>query len=298
MKEFAFVTINDGSCFKDLQLVAGNKTLDNYSEIVHTGNGAAINAKGIVKLTPDAPQPFEIQVNEFVVEGDSDEDYPLQKKRATPEFLRSIQHLRPRTNLFRAVFRIRSVAAFAIHDFFQSRGFLYVHTPIITASDCEGAGEMFNVTTLSDGDIKDGKLDYNNDFFGTKASLTVSGQLQAENFAMAFGDVYTFGPTFRAENSNTPRHAAEFWMIEPEIAFADLDDDMQLAEDMLKSVISYVLEHCPDELNMLNKFVDKGLLERLTKLSKADFVRCSYTDAVKILEEAQEQGTKFEYPVK
>ncbi len=297
MKEFAFVTLNDGSCFKDLQIVAGKDTIDNYDDVIHTGNGSAVVASGKLVLTPDAPQPFEIQAKNYYVEGPSGEDYPLQKKRATPEFLRTIQHLRPRTNLFRAVFRIRSVAAFAIHEFFQSRGFVYVHTPIITASDCEGAGEMFNVTTLGDEDIKDGKLDYSKDFFGSKASLTVSGQLQAENFAMAFGDVYTFGPTFRAEDSNTPRHAAEFWMIEPEIAFADLDDDMDLAEDMLKFVIDYVLKKCPDEMRMLNSFVDKGLLDRLTKVANASFVRCSYTDAIDILSKAADGGVKFDYPV-
>ena len=209
MKEFAFVTINDGSCFKDLQVVVANSEFENYDEITHAGNGAAINVRGQLQLTPDAPQPFEVQAKEFYIEGDTDESYPLQKKRATPEFLRTIQHLRPRTNLFRAVFRIRSVAAFAIHEFFNQRGFVYVHTPIITASDCEGAGEMFNVTTIDASKVK-GDVDYSRDFFGTKASLTVSGQLNAENFALAFGDVYTFGPTFRAEDSNTPRHAAEF----------------------------------------------------------------------------------------
>lgn len=214
MKKFAFVTINDGSCFKDLQIVLGVDELDNYDEATHAGNGAAIIAKGQIKLTPDAPQPFEMQAKHFEIEGESNPDYPLQKKRTTPEYLRTIQHLRPRTNLFKAIFRVRSVAAYAIHEFFQNRGFLYVHTPIITASDCEGAGEMFTVTTFDEDnmpiDKNTGKVDYNQDFFGTKASLTVSGQLNAENFAMAFGDVYTFGPTFRAENSNTPRHAAEF----------------------------------------------------------------------------------------
>ena len=284
MKEFAFVTINDGSCFKDLQVVLSNADLQNYDEATRTGNGSAIYVKGQLKLTPDAPQPFELAANEFVIEGPSGEDYPLQKKRTTPEFLRTIQHLRPRTNMFRAIFRVRSVAAFAIHEFFQSRGFVYVHTPIITASDCEGAGEMFKIDAP-------GKKD----FFGADAALTVSGQLQAENFAMAFGDVYTFGPTFRAEDSNTPRHAAEFWMIEPEIAFADLNDDMQLAEEMLKYVISYVLEKCPDELDMLNKFVEKGLIDKLKSVAAAKFVRCSYTQAIEILENSKQ---KFDYPVK
>ncbi|MDO5328627.1 MAG: asparagine--tRNA ligase [Coriobacteriia bacterium] len=275
MKTFAFITINDGSCFKDLQIVADRSD---------ASTGSAIIAKGTLKLTPDAPQPFELQADEIIIEGEAGPDYPLQKKRTTPEFLRTIQHLRPRTNLFRAVFRIRSVAAHAIHTFFQDRGFVYVHTPIITASDCEGAGEMFEVTTS-------GK----EEFFGKPASLTVSGQLNAENFAMAFGDVYTFGPTFRAENSNTPRHAAEFWMIEPEIAFADLDDDMDLAEDMLKFVIKYVMDKCEDELEMLNKFVDKGLKDRLNQVANSDFVRVSYTDAIDILSKADK---KFDYPVK
>ena len=298
MKKFAFITINDGSCFKDLQVVIGIDEISNYNEVTHVGNGSALVCTGMLKLTPDAPQPFELASSNIEIEGESGEDYPLQKKRASAEFLRTIQHLRPRTNLYRAVFRIRSVAAFAIHEFFQNRGFVYVHTPIITASDCEGAGEMFNVTTLSEEDLCSDKIDYSKDFFGTKASLTVSGQLNAENFALAFGDVYTFGPTFRAENSNTPRHAAEFWMIEPEIAFADLDDDMQLAEDMLKSVISYVIEKCPDELEMLNKFVDKGLLERLNSVATADFARVSYTEAIEILKNATEKhGYKFEYLV-
>ena len=284
MKEFAFATINDGSCFGDLQIVLGSGDLKNFEEATHAGNGSAIYARGKLALTPDAPQPFELKASEFVIEGPSGEDYPLQKKRASVEFLRTIQHLRPRTNMFRAIFRIRSVAAYSIHKFFQDRGFVYVHTPIITASDCEGAGEMFKVDSP-------GKKD----FFGADAALTVSGQLQAENFAMAFGDVYTFGPTFRAEDSNTPRHAAEFWMIEPEIAFADLEDDMQLAEDMLKFVISDVMDKCPDELAMLNNFVEKGLIDKLENVSDAKFVRCSYTDAVEILEKS---GEKFEYPIK
>ena len=300
MKNFGFVTLNDGSCFKDLQVVMNRDTLANYDEIARQNAGAALIATGELKLTPDAPQPFEIQAARIEVAGESAPDYPLQKKRATVEFLRTQQHLRPRTNLFRAVFRIRSVAAAAIHEFFQSRGFVYVNTPIITTSDCEGAGEMFHVTTLDIANpprTEAGEVDYSKDFFGKPASLTVSGQLNAENFAMAFGDVYTFGPTFRAEDSNTKRHAAEFWMIEPEIAFADLEDDMNLAEDMLKFVINHVMETCPDELGMLNKFVDKGLIERLTHVATSDFARVTYTEAIKILEGAVAAGTKFEYPV-
>ena len=241
-------------------------------------------------LTPDAKQPFELKAAEIAVEGTSAPDYPLQKKRHSVEFLRTIQHLRPRTNLFSATFRVRSVAAYAIHKFFQERGFVYVHTPIITASDCEGAGEMFRVTTLDLENVprnEDGTVDYTQDFFGKSANLTVSGQLQAENFAMAFGDVYTFGPTFRAENSNTQRHAAEFWMIEPEIAFADLKDDMDLAEDMIKYIITYVMEHCPDEMDFFNSFVDKGLKERLQHVATSDFGRVSYTEAIEILEKSR-----------
>ena len=243
-------------------------------------------------LTPDAKQPFELKAAEIAVEGTSAPDYPLQKKRHSVEFLRTIQHLRPRTNLFSATFRVRSVAAYAIHKFFQERGFVYVHTPIITASDCEGAGEMFRVTTLDLENVprnEDGTVDYTQDFFGKSANLTVSGQLQAENFAMAFGDVYTFGPTFRAENSNTQRHAAEFWMIEPEIAFADLKDDMDLAEDMIKYIITYVMEHCPDEMDFFNSFVDKGLKERLQHVATSDFGRVSYTEAIEILEKSGRQ---------
>lgn len=300
MKNFGFVTLNDGSCFKDLQVVMSRETLANYDEIARQNPGAALVAKGELKLTPEAPQPFEVSAASIEVVGESAPDYPLQKKRATVEFLRTQQHLRPRTNLFRAVFRIRSVTAAAIHEFFQSRGFVYVNTPIITTSDCEGAGEMFHVTTLDLENLPrtdEGKVDYSRDFFGKPASLTVSGQLNAENFAMAFGDVYTFGPTFRAEDSNTKRHAAEFWMIEPEIAFADLEDDMNLAEDMLKYVINHVMDTCPDELSMLNKFVDKGLLDRLNHVASSDFARVTYTDAIKILEDAVASGTKLEYPV-
>ena len=300
MKNFGFVTLNDGSCFKDLQVVMNREALDNYDEIAHQNVSAALICTGELKLTPDAPQPFELTATSIEVEGVSAPDYPLQKKRTTVEFLRTQQHLRPRTNLFRAVFRVRSVAAAAIHRFFQDRGFVYVNTPILTASDCEGAGEMFHVTTIDPANppLDDtGNVDYTKDFFGQPVSLTVSGQLNAENFAMAFGDIYTFGPTFRAENSNTTRHAAEFWMIEPEIAFADLNDDMDLAEDMLKFVIRDVMDRCPDELAMLNKFVDKGLIDRLTHVAGSDFARVTYTEAIEILEKAVAGGHKFEYPV-
>ena len=297
MKNFGFVTLNDGSCFRDLQVVMNREALDNYDEIAHQNVSAALICTGTVKLTPDAPQPFELSATSIEVEGVSAPDYPLQKKRATVEFLRTQQHLRPRTNLFRAVFRIRSVAAAAIHRFFQEQGFVYVNTPIITGSDCEGAGEMFQVTTL---DLEnpprtpDGKVDYSKDFFGKKTSLTVSGQLNAENFAMAFGDVYTFGPTFRAENSNTARHAAEFWMIEPEMAFCDLDGDLEVMEAMVKHIIRRVMERCPDDLAFFNSFVDKGLLERLQHVESSDFGRVTYTEAVKLLKES---GQKFDYPV-
>ena len=300
MKNFGFVTLNDGSCFRDLQVVMSRETLENYDEIAAQNVSAALICKGTLKLTPEAQQPFELTAESITVEGASAPDYPLQKKRATVEFLRTQQHLRPRTNLFRAVFRIRSVAAAAIHRFFQEQGFVYVNTPIITTSDCEGAGEMFRVTTLDPKNpplTESGEVDWSQDFFGKHASLTVSGQLNAENFAMAFGDVYTFGPTFRAENSNTKRHAAEFWMVEPEIAFADLEDDMNLAEDMLKHVINEVMDRCPDELAMLNKFVDKGLIERLTHVATSDFARVTYTEAVLILEDAVAKGHTFEYPV-
>ena len=300
MKNFGFVTINDGSCFKDLQVVMGREDVANFDEIAHTNVGAAVNVVGTVKLTPEAQQPLELTAAEIVVEGVSAPDYPLQKKRATVEFLRTQQHLRPRTNLFRAVFRVRSAAAFAIHSFLQQRGFAYVNTPIITASDAEGAGEMFRVTTIDPANPpRDalGNVDYTQDFFGQPVSLTVSGQLNLENFAQSMGDVYTFGPTFRAENSNTARHAAEFWMVELEMAFSDLTDDMDIAEAMLKHVIAYVMETCPDELNMCNKFVDKGLLERLNHVLTSDFGRVSYTDAISILQKAVEGGRKFEYPV-
>ena len=297
MKKFGFVQLNDGSCFKNLQVVLELDTLDNYKEITKQNVGCALIVEGTVVLTPGAQQPLELKASSVTVEGPSTPDYPLQKKRHTVEYLRTIQHLRPRTNLFSAAYRVRSVAAYAIHKFFQEHGFVYVHTPIITASDCEGAGEMFRVTTLDPADPPrnpDGTVDFSQDFFGKPTSLTVSGQLNAENFAMAFGNVYTFGPTFRAENSNTQRHAAEFWMIEPEMAFADLNDDMDIAEAMIKYIISDTLETCPDEMNFFNSFVDKGLKERLEHVASSDFARVSYTDAVKLL---QESGHKFDFPV-
>ena len=297
MKNFGFVELNDGSCFKNLQVVLDAAALDNYKEIAAQNVGAALIVTGTVVLTPEAKQPLELKAEAVAVEGPSTPDYPLQKKRHSVEFLRTIQHLRPRTNLFSATFRVRSAAAYAIHNFFQSRGFVYVHTPIITASDAEGAGEMFRVTTLDPGDpprTEDGKVDFSQDFFGKAANLTVSGQLNAENFAMAFGDVYTFGPTFRAEKSNTQRHAAEFWMIEPEMAFCDLTGYMDVAEAMIKSVICEVMEKCPDEMAFFNSFVDKGLVERLEHVASSDFGRVTYTEAIDIL---QKSGVKFEYPV-
>lgn len=300
MKNYGFVTLNDGSCFKDLQVVMNRDELANYDEISSQNVGAALIVRGVLELTPDRPQPFELKATQIVVEGPSAPDYPLQKQRQTREYLRTQQHLRARTNLFRAVFRVRSVAAMAIHTFFQNQNFVYVHTPIVTTSDAEGAGEMFRITTLDPKNpplTDKGEVDFSKDFFGNHASLTVSGQLQAENFAMAFGDVYTFGPTFRAENSNTRRHAAEFWMVEPEIAFADLKDCMDLAENMLKFVINYVFEKCPDEIDFFNKFVDKGLRARLEHVANSDFARVSYTEAVDILKEAVAAGKSFEYPV-
>ena len=296
MKNFAFIELNDGSAHKNLQVVFENN-LSNYDEIAHQNVGAALIVKGNLVLTPGAKQPFELKATEISVEGTSTPDYPLQKKRHSLEYLRTIQHLRPRTNLFSAVFRVRSTAAQAIHEFFAKNGFVYVHTPIITGSDCEGAGEMFRITTLDLNDppkTEDGKVDFSKDFFGKSTNLTVSGQLNAENFAMAFGDVYTFGPTFRAENSNTTRHAAEFWMIEPEMAFADLSDYMDNAEAMIKYVINAVLDRCPQEMEFFNSFVDKGLLERLHLVASSDFGRVSYTEAVEILEK---HNKKFEYPV-
>ena len=297
MKTFGFIELNDGSCFKNLQVVMDANVLNNYKEIAGQNVGAALIVSGTVVLTPDAKQPLEVKAASIAVEGPSAPDYPLQKKRHSVEFLRTIQHLRPRTNLFSAAFRVRSAAAHAIHCFFQDRGFVYVHTPIITASDCEGAGEMFQVTTLDLDNVPktpDGKVDYSQDFFGKKTSLTVSGQLNAENFAMAFGNVYTFGPTFRAENSNTQRHAAEFWMIEPEMAFCDLAGDMDVAEAMIKHIIRRVLERCPQEIDFFNSFVDKGLKERLEHVASSDFGRVSYTEAVELLKKS---GQKFDYPV-
>ena len=297
MKTFGFIELNDGSCFRNLQVVMDANSLSNYKEIAAQNVGAALIVRGTVVLTPEAKQPLEVKATEIEVEGASSPDYPLQKKRHSVEYLRTIQHLRPRTNLFSAAFRVRSAAAYAVHEFFQSRGFVYVNTPIITGSDCEGAGEMFRVTTLDLENLPktpDGKVDFSQDFFGKESNLTVSGQLEAECFALAFGKVYTFGPTFRAENSNPPRHAAEFWMIEPEIAFADLEDDMELAEDMIKYIISYVLEHAPEEMNFFNEFIDKGLLDRLHNVLHNEFGRITYTDAVALLEKHNDE---FEYPV-
>ncbi len=297
MKNFGFIELNDGSCFRNLQVVMDAAALANYAQVAAQNVGAALIVTGTVVLTPQAKQPLELKAAAIAVEGVSSPDYPLQKKRHSVEFLRTIQHLRPRTNLFSAAFRVRSAAAYAIHQFFQERGFVYVHTPIITASDAEGAGEMFRVTTLDAGEpprLPDGRVDFSQDFFGKSTNLTVSGQLEAENFAMAFGDVYTFGPTFRAENSNTARHAAEFWMIEPEMAFTDLKGDMDVAEDMIKSVIRAVMARCPEELAFFNSFVDKGLLERLDHVASSDFGRVTYTEAVEILEQHNDQ---FDYKV-
>ncbi len=295
-KQFGFIVLNDGTYFNPVQAVY-HDTMENFMEISKTNVGAALIVTGEVVLTPEAKQPFEIQAVEVVVEGASTSDYPLQKKRHSLEYLRTMTHLRPRTNTFQAVFRVRSLAAYAIHKFFQERDFVYVHTPLITGSDCEGAGEMFQVTTLDMNNLpmtEDGKVDFSKDFFNKPTNLTVSGQLNGETFAMAFRNIYTFGPTFRAENSNTTRHAAEFWMIEPEIAFADLDDDMRLAEDMIKYVIAYVLENAPEEMNFFNSFIDKGLLDRLNHVMNSDFGRVTYTDAIKILEE---HNAEFEFPV-
>ena len=295
-KTFGFMVLSDGTFFEPLQVVYGDK-LDNFAAISKLNVGSAVIVTGVVTLTPQAKQPFEIQATEVVVEGPSTPDYPLQKKRHSFEYLRTISHLRPRTNTFQAVFRVRSLIAYAIHKFFQERDFVYVHTPLITGSDCEGAGEMFQVTTMDLGNVpktEDGAVDFSKDFFGKSTNLTVSGQLNGETFAMAFKNIYTFGPTFRAENSNTTRHAAEFWMIEPEIAFADLTDDMMLAESMLKYVINYVLEHAPEEMEFFNKFVDKGLIDRLRHVAESDFGRITYTDAIKELEKYNDQ---FEYKV-
>ena len=295
-KQFGFLTISDGTFFTPLQVVY-HDTMANFQEVAKYGVGAAVIVKGKLVATPDAKQAFEVQADEVMLEGASSPDYPLQKKRHTLEYLRTIDHLRPRTNTFQAVFKIRSLVAFAIHQFFQERGFVYVHTPIITASDAEGAGEMFQVTTLLLDQVpktEDGKVDFSQDFFNKKTSLTVSGQLYGETFAQAFRNIYTFGPTFRAENSNTQRHAAEFWMIEPELAYADLDDVIQCEEDMLKYMIQYVLDNAPEEMAFLNQFVDKGLLDRLHHVLNSEFARVTYTDAVN---ELMKHNDEFEYKV-
>ncbi len=296
-KNFGFVELNDGSFFKNLQIIIEADKLANFTEVSKLNVGASITATGVLVMTPEAQQPFELKADNVIIEGESTPDYPLQKKRHTFEYLRTISHLRPRTNTFAAVFRMRSVIAYAIHQFFQERGFVYVHTPIITASDCEGAGEMFKVSTLDFENIpkdENGNVDYSKDFFGKSANLTVSGQLNVETYCMAFRNVYTFGPTFRAENSNTTRHAAEFWMIEPEMAFAELSDDMALAEDMLKYVINYCLENAPEEMEFFNKFVDKTLLDRLNNVVSNDFGHVTYTEAIEILEK---HNDKFAYKV-
>ena len=295
--QFGFISLNDGSFFTPVQVVYEADKLSNFQEVSKFRLSAGIKVKGVLELTPDAKQPFEIKATEITLEADSDPDYPLQKKRHSMEFLREIAHLRPRSNTFSAVFRVRSVAAYAIHKFFQDKNFIYVHSPEITGSDCEGAGEMFQVTTLDLDNLprtEDGKIDYSKDFFGKQTSLTVSGQLEGEIMALAFRNIYTFGPTFRAENSNTARHASEFWMMEPEMAFCDINGNMDIAEEMIKYIISYVMEHCPEEMQFFNSFVDKGLLERLDHIVNSDFVRITYTEAVDIL---QKSGKKFEYPV-
>ena len=295
-KTFGFIVLHDGTFFETLQVVYSDK-LENFAEISKLNSGAAIIVKGTLVATPNAKQPFEIQADSVEVEGASTPDYPMQKKRHSMEFLRTVPHLRPRTNTFQAVFRVRSLIAYAIHKFFQERDFVYVHAPLITASDCEGAGEMFQVTTLDLNNVpknEKGEVDFTQDFFGKATKLTVSGQLDVEAFAQAFRNVYTFGPTFRSENSNTARHAAEFWMIEPEIAFADLKDDMRLAEDMIKYIIRYVLEHAPEEMKFFNSFVDKGLIERLTHVMNSDFGHVTYTEAIEILEK---NNNNFEYKV-
>jgi asparaginyl-tRNA synthetase len=296
-KTFGFMELSDGSGFKGVQVVFGEEKVDNFKELSKLGVGSAVNVLGTLLLTPEAKQPFEVHAEKVEIAGLAPSDYPLQKKRHTLEYLRTISHLRARTNTIGAVLRVRSVAAYAIHSFFNQRGFVYVNTPIITASDCEGAGEMFRVSTLDPADppkTEDGEIDYTKDFFGKPASLTVSGQLEGEAMAMAFGQIYTFGPTFRAENSNTTRHAAEFWMIEPEIAFADLQDDMDLARDMIKYVLNEVLNACPDEMKFFNDFYDKELIQRLKDIINSDFAKVTYTEAVEILEKHKDQ---FKYPV-
>ena len=295
-KTFGFVVVNDGTFFEPLQVVY-HDTMENFAQISKLNVGAAVIVTGTLVETPEAKQPFEIQADTIEVEGESTPDYPLQKKRHSMEYLRTITHLRPRTNTFQAVFRVRSLIAYAIHQFFQERNFVYVHTPLITGSDCEGAGEMFQVTTMDLNNVpktEEGKIDYSKDFFGKPTNLTVSGQLNGETYAMAFKNIYTFGPTFRAENSNTTRHAAEFWMIEPEMAFADLKDDMMLAESMIKYIIRYVLENAPEEMNFFNSFVDKGLLERLNHVLNSQFGHVTYTEAIEILEK---HNDRFEYKV-
>lgn len=295
-KAFGFLVISDGTFFEPIQTVY-HDTMENFAEISKLGVGCAVIVKGTLTATPNAKQPFEIQAAEVTVEGPSAPDYPLQKKRHSFEYLRTISHLRPRTNTFQAVFRVRSLIAFAIHQYFQERGFVYVHTPLITGSDCEGAGEMFQVTTMDLANIpktQEGKPDFSQDFFGKATNLTVSGQLNGETYAMAFRNIYTFGPTFRAENSNTTRHAAEFWMIEPEMAFADLEDNMAVAEGMLKYVIRYVLEQAPEEMNFFNQFVDKGLLERLHHVLESQFAHVTYTEAIELL---TKYNDRFDYKV-
>ena len=295
-KNFGFIELNDGSFFKNMQIIVDEK-LENFKEIGKLPISSSILVEGKLVSTEGAKQPIEIHATKITVEGESDNSYPLQKKRHTVEYLRTIAHLRPRSNMFSAVFRVRSVAAYAVHKFFQERNFVYAHSPIITGSDCEGAGEMFRITTLDLDNVpktEEGKIDYSQDFFGKEANLTVSGQLNAEIMALAFRNVYTFGPTFRAENSYTGRHASEFWMIEPEIAFADLEDNMELAEDMIKYIINYVLEQCPEEMEFFNSFVDKGLLERLNNIVNSEFTKITYTKAIELL---LESGQKFEYPV-
>ena len=296
-KALGFIELNDGSSFKNLQIVFEDSKIDNFKEIAKLNVGSAIIVNGTVVLTPNAKQPLEVHAKEIIVEGASTADYPLQKKRHSTEFLRTIAHLRPRTNTFSAVFRVRSVAAYALHSFFNENGFVYAHTPLITGNDCEGAGEMFRVTTLDMDNpprTESGEIDFSKDFFGKSTTLTVSGQLQGECMAMAFSKIYTFGPTFRAENSFTPRHAAEFWMIEPEIAFADLGDDMQLASDMIKYVLKYVMEKCPDEMQFFNNFYDKTLIERINNIIESDFAHVTYTEAVEMLEKVKD---RFDYPV-
>ena len=295
-KAFGFIELNDGSFFKSIQVVF-EEGLDNFKELCKLNVGSSIIVKGLLVESVGAKQPFEIKAKDIEIVGLSTSDYPLQKKSHSFEFLRTIAHLRPRTNTFSAVFRVRSMVAYAIHKFFQEKGFVYVHTPIITASDCEGAGEMFRVTTLDMKNLpkkENGEIDYEKDFFNKEASLTVSGQLNGETFCMAFKNIYTFGPTFRAENSNTARHAAEFWMIEPEIAFAELIDNMDIAEEMIKYIINYILENAPEEMEFFNSFIDKTLLERLNNIVNSDFARITYTEAVELLQKATKE---FEYPV-